>query len=130
MRKSALFVAAAIVIAAAVPAAADRILSGEEAQSVLAGSQASFKCNDGTVGRASYGTDGTGTANFRYPNQPQNIPDQTGFGKVSARGELVCVSWRQLAASGEGCFRLAERAPGVYRGTTVDGAGWCEFRTR
>ena len=130
MSRSTLAAAAALLAFATGPAAAERVLSGKEAQSVLAGSQASFKCNDGTVGRASYGKDGTGTANFRYPNQPQNIPDQTGFGKVSARGELVCVSWRQLAASGEGCFRLAERAPGVYRGTTVDGAGWCEFRTR
>jgi hypothetical protein len=114
----------------AMPAAADRVLSGAEAQQTLAGSSASFKCNDGTIGNARYNADGRGTASFRFPNQPQNIPDQTGFGQVRAKGELVCVSWRQLAASGENCFRLIEQAKGRYRGTTLDGQGWCEFSLR
>lgn len=126
-----LLMAFAFLAVAALPAAAqDRVLSGAEAQQVLVGSQATFKCNDGTVGRARYNADGSGTANFRFPEQPENVPDQTGFGRVRAKGDQVCISWRQLAASGEGCFRLVERGKGRYRGTTLDGKGWCEFTVR
>ena len=119
----------ALMALLATPALADRLLSGDEAHSRLAGKNARFTCSDGTVGRAQYNEDGAGLATFRQPNRPDHFPDETGSARVISRGDLVCIAWRQLAAQGEGCYRMTERAAGQYRVTSPDGRNWCDFQT-
>jgi hypothetical protein len=54
------------------------------------------------------------------------ISDQ---GRVRADGDNVCIRWKNLNGGDEGCYRMSERRPGVYR--IAEGqARWCDLSIR
>jgi hypothetical protein len=124
-------IAAASMAAAlfAVPASADNVLSGAEAQQKLAGQTFDFSCVDGTRGHATYGKSGVATASYRLPSTSDDAALQKDQGRVRADGGNVCIRWGTLNGGEEACFRMTERKPGVYR--IADGAvRWCDLSTR
>ena len=125
--------AAAVLVAACsfvAPASADRVLSGPEAQKLLAGQSFDFFCVDGTRGEASYAQSGVATASYRLPSAPDDAAMLKDRGRVRSEGANVCIHWNNLNAGEEGCFRMSEREPGKYRIATADRIRWCELSTR
>jgi hypothetical protein len=123
------FTAALIALASlASPALADRLLDGAEAHAMLSGRQFEFICADGTRGRARYGKSGVATANYLLPTAPDNAKQLTDRGHVRITGENICIRWQDLNGGKEGCYRVTERRPGVYR-ISEGAARWCELTT-
>jgi hypothetical protein len=126
------FFAAALLAATsfAAPVLADRVLSGSEAQNLLAGRQFEFICIDGTHGRANYERGGTASAIYRAANAREDAMEQQDHGRVRPAGEDVCIHWQRLNDGKEGCYRMTERSPGRYRIATADQARWCDLSER
>ena len=123
--------AAAVAVAAVIvaPAFAETILSGADAHQRLAGQTFDFNCVDGTRGQASYGKSGVATANYRLPTAGDDAAIQKDHGRVRAEGGNVCIRWNNLNGGNEGCYRMTERRPGVYR--IAEGQmRWCELSQR
>ena len=113
-----------------VPVLADRILTGPEAQSLLAGRRFEFNCIDGTTGLASYERSGMAKAIFRMPNMRDTAMEESDVGHVRSSGNDLCIRWQQLNSGQEGCYRMTEHAPGRYRIATSDQARWCDLLER
>jgi hypothetical protein len=127
IRTFAAVVAAAAVIAA--PALAENILTGADAHQRLSGQSFDFNCVDGTRGQASYGRSGLMTASYRLPMAGDDAALQKDQGRVRTEGNNVCIRWNNLNGGTEGCYRMTERRPGVYR--IADGpVRWCELSLR
>jgi hypothetical protein len=110
------------------PVLADRALSGPEAKNLLAGRQFDFICVDGTRGRANYHQGGgAATAVFRVPTSRDDAMEQQDQGLVRTTGDDVCIRWQRLNDGQEGCYRMTERKPGLYRIATNDQARWCDL---
>jgi hypothetical protein len=123
---AAVLAAAAIIVA---PALADNILNGTDAHQRLAGQTFDFNCVDGTRGQASYGKSGVATASYRLPTASDDAAVQKDQGRVRAEGANVCIRWNNLNGGNEGCYRMTERRPGVYR--IAEGQmRWCELSVR
>jgi hypothetical protein len=121
------FVAAVVLAAAAAaPALADQFLSGTDAHAMLAGRQFDFICADGTRGQAHYAKSGLATASYRLPTAGDDATQLTDRGRVRLNGEDVCIRWQDLNGGKEGCYRMSERRPGVYR-ISEGTARWCEL---
>ncbi len=121
---------AATVLAAAAfsaPVLAERALTGSEAQALLAGRRFEFNCIDGTTGMASYGKGGVAKAIYRSPTARDTAMEETDEGRVRSAGEDVCIHWQRLNSGREGCYRMTERKPGLYRIATTDQARWCDL---
>ena len=125
-------VAAAAIAATAfsAPVLADRVLTGSEAQSLLAGRRFDFNCIDGTIGMASYERSGVAKAIYRSPTAPETAMEETDEGRVRSAGEDVCIHWQRLNFGREGCYRMTERAPGSYRIATLNQGRWCDLNSR
>jgi hypothetical protein len=124
-------IAAAFVVTGmlAGPALADNVISGAEAHRMLAGQTFDFNCVDGTRGQATYATSGVATASYRLPSASDNAALLKDQGRVRADGDSLCIRWTTLNGGSEGCFRMTERKPGVYR--IADGhIRWCDLSTR
>jgi hypothetical protein len=125
--RSVIFAAVATATLAA-PSLAERLLDGAEAHAMLAGRQFQFVCADGTRGRANYAKSGVATASYLLPTAPDDAKRLTDRGEVRINGESVCIRWQDLNGGKEGCYRMTERRPGVYR-ITEGAARWCELST-
>jgi hypothetical protein len=112
------------------PVLADRILTGSEAQTLLAGRQFEFNCIDGTRGWASYERSGLAKAIYRMPNMRETAMEVADEGRVRSAGNDLCIRWQQLNSGQEGCYRMTEYSPGRYRITTSDQARWCDLLER
>ena len=111
------------------PALADRLLTGTEAHQMLAGQTFDFNCVDGTRGQASYAKSGVATASYRLPTAGNDAAIQRDQGRVRANGENLCIRWGTLNGGEEGCYKMTERRPGVYR--IAEGQlRWCELSAR
>lgn len=111
------------------PALADRVLNGTEAHQMLAGQTFDFNCVDGTRGEASYAKSGVATASYRLPTAGADAAVQRDQGRVRANGENLCIRWGTLNGGEEGCYKMTERRPGVYR--IAEGQlRWCELSAR
>ncbi len=111
------------------PAFADRVLNGAEAHRMLSGQTFEFNCVDGTRGEASYAKSGVATASYRLPTAGSDAALQRDQGRVRANGENLCIRWGTLNGGQEGCYRMTERRPGVYR--IAEGQlRWCELSAR
>lgn len=128
IRTAAAVLAAACTLVA--PALADRVLSGPEAEKLLAGQTFDFSCVDGTQGKASYANSGVATASYRLPSAPGDAAMLKDRGRVRTEGENICIRWNNLNAGEEGCFRVSERQPGKYRIATADRIRWCDLSAR
>jgi hypothetical protein len=124
--------AAAVLAAAAfsAPVLAERALNGSEAQSLLAGRRFDFNCIDGTSGMASYEHGGVAKAFYRSPTARDTTTEETDEGRVRSAGEDVCIHWQRLNSGREGCYRMTERKPGLYRIATTDQGRWCDLTER
>lgn len=111
------------------PALADRVLSGAEAHQMLSGQTFEFNCVDGTRGEASYAKSGVATANFRLSGANADAAVQRDHGRVRAEGENLCIRWGTLNGGKEGCYKMVERRPGMYR-ISEGQLRWCEFTAR
>jgi hypothetical protein len=123
-------VAGAIAVAVWIsPALADRVINGTEAHQMLAGQTFDFNCVDGTRGEASYAKSGVATASFRLPSADSTAAVQRDNGRVRADGDNLCIRWGTLNGGKEGCYKMTERRPGVYR--IAEGQlRWCELSAR
>ena len=121
--------AAAVVAAAAfsAPVLAERILTGSEAQSLLAGRRFNFNCFDGTTGMASYEPGGVARATYRSPTARETAMEEIDEGRVRSAGGDLCIQWQRLDSGREGCYRMVERVPGSYRIATLNQARWCDL---
>jgi hypothetical protein len=124
--------AAAILAATTVtaPVLADRILTGSEAQNLLAGRRFEFNCIDGTSGWASYERSGLAKAVYRMPNMRETAMEESDVGRVRSSGNDLCIHWQQLNSGKEGCYRMTEYSPGRYRIATSDQGRWCDLQER
>ncbi len=120
--------AASMIFAFGAPGAfADRAISGAEAHQMLAGQTFEFVCVDGTRGHATYAHSGVATASYRLPTAGADAAVQKDQGRVRANGESLCIRWNKLGGGTEGCYRMTERRPGVYR--IADGQiRWCDLK--
>lgn len=122
--------AAGLAIALGIsPALADRVMSGSEAHQLLSGQTFDFNCVDGTRGEATYSRSGVATASYRLPSAGDDAAMQRDQGRVRANGESLCIRWNSLNGGEEGCYRMTERRPGIYR--IADGqVRWCDLNAR
>lgn len=111
------------------PALADRLLTGTEAHQMLAGQTFDFNCVDGTRGQASYAKSGVATASYRLPTAGNDAAIQRDQGRVRANGENLCIRWGTLNGGEEGCYKMVERRPGLYR-ISEGQLRWCELSAR
>lgn len=121
---------AAVLLAAtayALPVLAERILTGPEVQKLLAGRRFDFQCMDGTRGYANYDGNGSANAVYRMSTARETDMETADKGVVRMAGENICIRWQQLNDGREGCYRMTERKPGLYRISTVDTARWCDL---
>jgi len=122
-RKLALAVLAACIVS---PALADRLVTGEEAQSIFAGKSFSLSCVNGVNGRGSF-NGSVVRASYRMPSAAEGSDPVQDLGKVRSRGSDLCIAWRHLTNGDEGCYRVSERSPGRYRIAVPSGHLWCDF---
>jgi hypothetical protein len=120
------FVAA--VLAASPQALAERPISGAEAQQLLAGKQFLIQCVDGTQGYGVFNMHGVVNVAYRRFNAHRNAPDQRDRATVRARGNEICLAWREFDGGGDGCYPISEKNVGHYRiGSAMR---WCEIKAR
>jgi hypothetical protein len=132
MNQSVCTFAAAILAATTItaPVLADQILTGSEAQNLLAGRRFEFNCIDGTSGSASYERSGLAKAIYRMPNMRDIAMEVSDEGRVRSTGNDLCIRWQQLNSGQEGCYRMTQSSPGRYRIATSDQARWCDLQER
>lgn len=117
---------AALAVCFASPAWAERLVTGEEAQNILAGKSFSLSCVNGVSGRGSF-NGGIVKASYRMPSAAEGADPVNDLGKVRSRGADLCIAWRHLTNGDEGCYRVSEKAPGRYRISVPSGHLWCDF---
>jgi hypothetical protein len=125
-------VARLAVIAAALAvssqASAERPISGAEAARLLAGKQFQIMCVDGTHGYGVFNTHGVVTVAYRRYNARASAPDMRDRATVQARGNEICLAWKEFDGGGDGCYPVSEKNTGHFRiGSTMR---WCEIKAR
>jgi hypothetical protein len=109
-------------------ALAERPVSGAEAQRVLAGKHFQIQCVDGTYGRGMFGDQGTVSLSYKRFNDSSAAPPQHEKASVRARGNEICVAWKEFGGGGTGCYPVAEKNAGHYRiGSDLR---WCEIKAK
>jgi hypothetical protein len=117
---------AAAAVAASVPAHAERPITGAEAQRLLAGKQFLIQCVDGTQGYGVFNTHGLVTVAYRRFNARNGTPDERDRATVRARGNEICLAWKQFDGGGDGCYPVSQKNAGHYRiGSSMR---WCEIK--
>ena len=102
----------------AAPAAAQQVLTGEEARAFVAGKLFAYSCFDGTRGAGRIFADGAvagsirfvGSDVLRYLRLPQNT--------LYVRGDKVCATLRGLPF--EPCFTVTRTGPRSFRGALAN----------
>ena len=117
---------AAAAVALSSPALAERPISGAEAQRFLAGKQFLIQCVDGTHGYGVFNTHGFVSVAYRRFNARNGAPDQRDQATVHARGNQICLAWKEFDGGGDGCYPVAEKSVGHFRiGSSMR---WCEIK--
>jgi hypothetical protein len=117
---------AAAAVAFSSPASAERWISGAEAQRFLAGKQFLIQCVDGTQGYGVFNTHGFVSVAYRRFNARNGSPDQRDQATVQARGNQICLAWKEFDGGGDGCYPVAEKSIGHFRiGSSMR---WCEIK--
>ena len=124
--KSTIAIAAALItVIGASPALADRMLSGAEAHRLLSGKRFNLQCVDGTRGAGSFSASGLVTVSYKRPAAREDAMESMEQATVRAKGNEICVNWKEFAGGGNGCYPVAERSAGRYRLGTSD--RWCDI---
>ena len=110
------------------PAAADRRITGAEAQRALAGKAFQLHCIDGTLGRGFFNTHGVATVSYKRPTAGEDAREMTDRAVVQARGDEICLAWKDFDGGGHKCYPVAMKSPTEFR-LGVDGR-WCDIRAR
>jgi hypothetical protein len=109
-------------------AIAQRPISGAEAQRLLSGKQFMIQCVDGTQGHGVFNTHGVVNVAYRRHNAHRDSPDQRDRATVRARGNEICLAWKEFDGGGDGCYPVSEKDYGHFRiGSTLR---WCEIKAR
>jgi hypothetical protein len=120
--------AASVVLLVANPAAAERPITGAEAQRLLSGKQFMIQCVDGTQGYGVFNAHGIVNVAYRRFNMRNDAPDLRDRATVRARGNEICLAWKEFDGGGDGCYPISEKNNGHYRiGSTIR---WCEIKAR
>ena len=120
--------AAALVLAATLPALAGQQISAADVARLLTGRKFQIECVDGTMGHGQVSRHGVASVVYRRPSAPPSQPAEYDNAVVRVRGEQICLAWRQFAGGGEGCYPVSEEAAGRYR--LSSGPMWCDIRTK
>lgn len=116
------------VLAFSTPTLAERLISGVEAQRLLSGKQFMIQCVDGTQGYGVFNTHGIVNVAYRRFNMRTDEPDMRDRATVKARGNEICLAWKEFDGGGDGCYPVAEKSVGHYRiGSAMR---WCEIKAR
>lgn len=116
------------VLVAASPASAERPISGADAARLLAGKQFLIQCVDGTQGYGVFNQHGIVNVAYRRFNTHRDAPDMRDRATVRARGQEICLAWKEFDGGGDGCYPIAEKDNGHYR---IGGSmRWCEIKAR
>ncbi len=115
-------------LAASTPAFAERPITGAEAQRLLSGKQFQIQCVDGTQGHGVFNAHGMVTVAYRRFNARNDTPDLRDRATVRARGNEICLAWKEFDGGGDGCYPVAQKDAGHYRiGSSMR---WCEIKAR
>jgi hypothetical protein len=116
-------------LAMGLPAAAEELLSPEQARHFVAGKLYSYTCFEGTTGIGRIYSDGSvigtirigGTGPLRYVSLPA--------GTVQVKPEAVCASVRGMLI--EPCFNVMKTSEASFRGSIMGlGFAYCDFTRR
>ena len=103
-----------LALLTAAPAAAQQILTGEEARSFVAGKLFAYSCFDGTRGAGRIFADGSVAGNIRFVGSDVlrylRLPENTLY----VRGDQVCATLRGLPF--EPCFTVTRTSSHSFRG--------------
>lgn len=103
-----------LALLAAAPAAAEQVLSGEEARTFVAGKLFAYSCFDGTRGAGRIFADGSVAGNIRFVGSDVlrylRLPQNTLY----PRGDQVCATLRGLPF--EPCFTVTRTSSRSFRG--------------
>ncbi len=125
--KSSIAAAAALIALLSAPALADRTLSGAEAQRLLAGKRFNLQCIDGTRGTGSFSGRSV-TVSYKRPAAGEDAMESMDKATVSARGNEICLNWKEFNGGGDGCYPVAEKSAGKYR--LGSSSRWCDISAR
>ena len=103
-----------LALLTAAPAAAEQILTGEQARAFVAGKLFAYSCFDGTRGAGRIFADGSVAGNIRFVGSDMlrylRLPQNTLY----VRGDQVCATLRGLPF--EPCFTVTRTSPRSFRG--------------
>jgi hypothetical protein len=115
-------VAVALTLATTSAAFAGHRVHAADVAKVLAGKNFRIDCIDGTQGRGQVSDQGVANVSYRLRADSHESSDST---VIQIRGTDMCLSWRQFAGGGRGCYPVSEEAIGRYRLST--GPLWCDI---
>jgi hypothetical protein len=115
-------VAVALTLTATPAAFAGHRVHAADVAKVLAGKNFRIHCIDGTQGRGEVTDQGIANLSYRRPTDGREASDST---MLQVKGVDMCLSWRQFAGGGRGCYPVSEESAGLYRLST--GPLWCEI---
>lgn len=117
--------AAAIMIAATLPAEAGRQVHGGDVARILTGKAFRIECVDGTQGRGQVSDKGMVNVSYR---RPQVQRDESDNALIRVKGVEICLAWKQFGGGGDGCYPVSEEAHGRFR--LNSGPLWCDISTK
>jgi hypothetical protein len=127
-----IFVRAAAIAALAIVSIsvtlADRRITGVEAQKALAGRAFQLQCIDGTLGHGFFNTNGIDTVAFKRSAARDDAAETIERAVVQARGDQICVAWKEFDGGGNSCYPVAMKSPTLFR-LGVSGR-WCDIKAQ
>jgi hypothetical protein len=115
-------IAVAFTVATIPSAFAGHRVHAADVAKVLSGKNFRIDCIDGTQGRGQVSDQGVANVSYRRRADGHESSDST---MIQVKGADMCLSWRQFAGGGRGCYPVSEEAVGRYRLST--GPLWCEI---
>lgn len=115
-------IAVALTLTAMPNAFAGNRVHAADVAKVLAGKNFRIHCIDGTQGRGEVTDQGVANLSYRRPADGREANDST---VLQVKGVDMCLSWRQFAGGGRGCYPVSEESAGRYRLST--GPLWCDI---
>jgi hypothetical protein len=115
-------IAAAFTLTATPQAFAGHRVHAADVAKVLTGKNFHIRCIDGTQGRGEVTDQGIANLSYRRPADGREASDST---VLQVKGVDMCLSWRQFAGGGRGCYPVSEESAGRYRLST--GPLWCDI---
>ena len=119
---------AAVVIVSLSPALADRQITGAEAQRALAGKAFQLQCIDGTYGQGFFNARGVVSVSYKRATARDDAAELHDRATVQARGNEICLAWKQFDGGGNSCYPVAMKSTHQFR-LGVDGR-WCDINAR